>query len=700
MLLRAPAGYSKTTCLREWQAADDRPFAFVGCTARLDDPAFLVEVLVEQLGEDVVPAESGVLDALGTLTPEIDTVLSRLGRAIERWQQPVVIVLDDVHLLKGASTQDALQGLVEILPGNAQLAIATRTEPTLHLGRMRANRAVVELGATDLAMSRDESSRMLAGMGLDLDRESLSALHERTEGWPAALYLAGLALTGEHDPAAAAADFAGDDRLLVDYLRDEFLATLTPAKAQFLIRSSVLDDLSGPICDVALDRSGSARILHALARENALIVPLDRKDERYRCHHLLAEMLHSELNRREPDAGREIRARASRWYAEQGDLVRAVDQAIAAGETDWAGSLIWEAFPELSSHGRLATLDRWLAMIGERTVATSIPLALSAAHRSLTLGDGDATSHWARTAATASPANGASRLEGDLLLLTATLAREGVAQMGTDAEQASMRLAPESAWQSPCKLYQGVSLHLSGHPDRAAPLLSEAISRGAASSTVIETLARAQLALITLDEGDSETALSLAGHAHAQVRQYGLDGYTVEALVFAVAALVFGRTARVEQSIDQIVQCRRLVERFTSFPSWYEAEVYIVLAKACTQVDDLARAKGLLNRADLTLEELDDAPVLERWSASARGEVERAEQQPRADALTKAELRVLQHLPTHLSFKEIGDRLFLSVNTIKAQAKSAYRKLDVTSRAEAVDRAQALGLLSHEDERL
>ncbi len=226
----------------------------------------------------------------------MDTVLSRLGQVARAAGLDVVIALDDVHLLTEPATHAALIELVEVLPANAQIAIASRTEPPLPLGRMRTNRALLEVGVADLAMTRDESAMMLRGMGLELGEPELRALHERTEGWPAGLYLAGLGIADEADPAAAAADFAGDDRLVVDYLRDELLAGLTPSRAKFLIRCSVLDELSGPVCDAALDRTGSARLLQQLSRSNALIVPLDRKDERYRLHHLLAEMLRSELS--------------------------------------------------------------------------------------------------------------------------------------------------------------------------------------------------------------------------------------------------------------------------------------------------------------------------------------------------------------------------------------------------------------------
>ena len=257
--------------------------------------------------------------------------------------------------------------------------------------------------------------------------------------------------------SAAVASFAGDDRIVVDYLRDEFLAAIKPGKLSFLTRSSVLDELSGPLCDAVLERSGSARVLRDLARSNSLVVSLDRSDDRYRYHHLFAEMLRSELRRREPDETEaRLHARASRWYAAHSDPDHAIDHAIAAGELERAGELIWLAFPEVSGRGRIATLVRWLDQIGDDSVATSPALALSAAHAHLARGKGNQAAHWARVAAGIAESTDTSEsIQADIHLLDATLATNGVVQMDKDAARASELHPAEGPWQSPCYLYPG-----------------------------------------------------------------------------------------------------------------------------------------------------------------------------------------------------------------------------------------------------
>ena len=216
-------------------------------------------------------------------------------------------------------------------------------------------------------------------MGLKLSPADVATLLRRAEGWPVAIYLAGLSLRGQRDVARAVARFAGADRLVVDYLRDEFLAGLSRRKLEFLTRTSVLDTLAGPICDAVLERSGSAQVLRELARSNTLLVPLDRSDHAYRYHALFAEMLKSELRHQEPESERPLHRRASTWYAEHRDFGQAIEHSIAAGDVERAGELIWDNLSDYLNRGSLATIRSWLNRFGDEQIATSPPLCLAAA---------------------------------------------------------------------------------------------------------------------------------------------------------------------------------------------------------------------------------------------------------------------------------------------------------------------------------
>ena len=440
-------------------------------------------------------------------------------------------------------------------------------------------------------------------------------LFERTEGWPAALYLAGLALADQPDISAAVASFAGDDRIVVDYLRDEFLTATKPTTLSFLTRSSVLEELSGPLCDAVLERSGSARVLRDLARSNSLVVSLDRSDGRYRYHHLFAEMLRSELHRLEPDATvAALHARASRWYAAHSDTDRAVDHAIAAGELERAGELIWLAYPEVSGRGRIATLVRWFEQIGDESVATSPALALSAAHTHLARGRGDRAAHWARVAEGIPKTTDTSEsIQPDIHLLDALLATNGVVQMGKDAARASELHPADAPWQSPCYLIRGVASHLTGHPGRALPMLQEGVRRGAVVSPIIEVISLAQLCLIAVEDGDWDRASRLIAQAREQVRRCGLSDYASIVLVFATSALVHSHEGRVERAQEDSKDAKRLLALLTDFPPWYETETRLVLFRACVRLDDLESGRVLLDEASLFLERTPDAIILREW---------------------------------------------------------------------------------------
>ena len=290
VLIRAPAGYAKTSVLAEWAEQDDRPFAWVSLTSRDDDATRLLNRLVE--------AVDGV---------------SLKGR-------PFVLVVDNADVVRSKGASDALANVIASLRPDGQIALASRKEPQLPLGRMRAQREVFELTQRDLAMSRTESGRVLEELGLTLSPEEADALHEQIEGWPAALYLAGLFLAQQpQQPAAApvAADFAGDDQFVADYFKDEFLSGTSPARLRFLMRSSVLEDLAGQICDEVLQRSGSARVLRELARSNLPVDHLDHSDGSYRYHPLFKQALSAELHRREPKLEADLHRRASNWYADR-----------------------------------------------------------------------------------------------------------------------------------------------------------------------------------------------------------------------------------------------------------------------------------------------------------------------------------------------------------------------------------------------
>lgn len=700
VVLTAPAGFSKTTCLSEWAAVDDRPFAWVQAERRHDDPAALARAIVDAI-DSIAPLDPEVSAALSSPAPSMDgTVLPRLRDALAP-RAPFVLVVDDVHLIGSPESNELLRSVVEVVGEGSQMALGSRTEPNLPLGRMRAHRQLIELAQRELALTAPEAGELLENTGLRLTPAQVGVIHDRTEGWPAATYLAGLALADQPDLAAAVRSFAGDDRFIVDYLREEFLVTTSDARMRFLIRSSLLDELAGPVCDAVLERTGSARVLKELAKTNALVVPLDRGDTTYRYHHLFAELLTGELRRREPELEPELHSRASRWYAEHGDAVRAIDHAIAADQPTRAGELIWLAFPELSGRGRMATIRSWLDLLGEERVKSGSALSLTETHYHLVTGDADRGAHWARVAEAAArkEPGGTEAVAADLHVLEATFSRSGATAMEAEAARASEMHPPESPWQAPSHLYRGVASHITGHPERAKPMLREAVRRGAVSSPIIETMALVQLALIAFEDGDMGEALRLTAQAHEQVERCGMQDYGSSLSIYAASSMVLASEGRVERAESDADRACALLASMSGMPIWYEAQAHVVLARALIRLGRTSEADEQLGYASEYAGMIADAVVLAAWLADAREALGRASAGgiEGGDRLTRAELRTLQYLPSHLSFRAIGEAIHVSPNTVKTQAQAAYRKLGASSRAEAVERARAAGLLSEDD---
>jgi LuxR family transcriptional regulator, maltose regulon positive regulatory protein len=692
ILVAAPAGYGKTTLLCDWANQEPRPIAWLSLDHRHDDPALLLASVIDVLNQ-LEPVDPAVREALAVPLPDIDGVaLPRLQATLHARAASFVLVVDDVHCLTTDVAIAVVEGLLDCLPSGSQLVLASRAEPQLPLGRLRAHRRLVELNQADLAMTPGEAGQLFALAELALSPSQLDALVQRTEGWPAALYLASLALSGQDDPEEAMARFAGDDRFLVDYLRDVFLAGISKARLRFLRQTSVLDRMSGELCDTVLESSGSGRVLKDLSRSNLLLTRLDRHDEWYRFHGLLREVLLAELRRTEPDTEAGLHSRASAWYAEREDFDHAIDHAIEARDIDAAGKLIWDSYPIHASHGRVATIDRWLERFDDATIASSPGLALAATQASLTKGDGETAERWVRIAQAASkdsPAGVQPEIAAGLLLAGATIGRDGVEQMGLDASRAYRSYDEVDPWRSLCCFLRGTAIFLGdGESTKAHGLLEEGTRRGLAVP-LIEALCLAQRAMLTIDD-DSHAAAKLAWHARAPMERHGLLDYPTVALVFAVLALCRAREGRVEGAHEDAATATRLLARLRDFIPWYEAETRIVLAWALMRLDDRTRARDLLAEASTYLERTPDAVVLRRWREQAAAEL--AESSSEA-GLTRAELRVMQFLPTHFSFREIAERLYVSPNTIKTQAQSIYRKLDVSTRGEAVDRARSAGLI-------
>jgi LuxR family maltose regulon positive regulatory protein len=364
-LVSAPAGFGKTTLLAAVanDPVDDEPRAVAWVSLDERDASarrFWSCVLraLETASPGCAATALQLLDSEGTA---LEDIVASMINELSVHPSDVTLVLDDYHLVDGPEVTAGLGFLLEHLPPQLHLIIGTRADPALPLPRMRARGQLVEVRASDLRFSVDEATLYLNDVqGLALTAHDVASLETRTEGWVAALQLAALSLHDRADPAAFIAGFAGDDRFVVDYLADEVLDQQPPQVRRFLLDTSVLERLTGPLCDAVTGQSGGHALLESLERRNLLIVPLDNRRRWYRYHHLFSDVLLSRLLHERPDDVASLHRRASEWFRGSGDLEAAVRHALAAGEVGWAADVIELASPALRRERKEAVIRGWI----------------------------------------------------------------------------------------------------------------------------------------------------------------------------------------------------------------------------------------------------------------------------------------------------------------------------------------------------
>ena len=348
-LISAPAGFGKTTLVSEWVAGCERPVAWLSLDEGDNDPTRFLTYLVAALQTIAANIGEGVVSSLKSpQPPSTESILTALLNEISAIPDNFVLVLDDYHVIDAKRIDDALTFLLEHLPPQMHLVIATREDPQFPLARLRARGHLTELRATDLRFTPAEAAKFLNQvMGLNLSAEDIAALETRTEGWIAGLQLAALSMQGHEDIPAFIRAFAGDHRYIVDYLVEEVLQRQPEHVRSFLLQTSILDRLNGPLCDaVTGQEEGNAR-LEALERGNFFVVPLDDKRHWYRYHHLFADVLFAHLMAEQPDQVATLHRRASEWYEQNGSAADAIRHALAAEDFERAADLVELALPAM-----------------------------------------------------------------------------------------------------------------------------------------------------------------------------------------------------------------------------------------------------------------------------------------------------------------------------------------------------------------
>jgi LuxR family transcriptional regulator, maltose regulon positive regulatory protein len=697
----APPGYGKTTLLAQWAERNGQPFAWVSVDEADNDPKVLLSYVAEAL-DAVEPIGERVFDALaspGTSVP--GSVVPRLGSAFSSMTSPVALVLDDVHLLRNLECRSALSVLADHVSPGSRLVLAGRTAPPLRIARLRAEGKLLEIGPDDLSLNPEEASSLLQNARLALGPDEVAQLHQRTEGWPVALYLAALCLREGSSFERAAVSFGGDDRLVSEYVESEFFARISPQQRVFLTRSAVLERMCGPLCDATLGLRESAAVLADLARSNLLLVPLDRSGEWYRYHRLFRDMLLAELRRREPDLIPVLHRRAAQWCENHGAHGEALEHRMQAGDTaavsDLAGVLAFPAY----QRGRVATVERWFGWLEDRGAMEARPsVAVLAAMLAAMTGKPAEAERWAtiteRGATDESPPDGSPTIEPWLRLLRALLCRSGPDQMQADAELAAKTMPAGSFFQAAATLFLAIGHLMAGDDDRADMLFEDQVAQGRARDVVVgPCIALAERALLAIGQGAWEQAGRYLSEARSVAREAHLEEYPPVAIMHVAAVRMALHHADLAEVAAELTCAQRLRPQLTYALPHLALQVRIELARCYLALQDAAAARTVLHEADEILRRRPSLGVFVQHAEDLRAELARMKgnSAPGASALTAAELRLLPMLGTHLSLPEIAEEMFLSRNTIRSQAYSIYRKLGVSSRSQAVAQARKLGLL-------
>ena len=703
VLVDAPAGFGKTTLVAQWRSspAETRPFAWVSLDRGDGDPGRLWWYVVSALTR-ACPQIDGeaILTELRVQAPEFPgSVLPMLANELAVLPAPVVLVLDDYHVIRERSCHEQLEFLLLHLPPAAQIVLITRADPPLPLARLRAAGEMAEIRARELRFTPEEAAGLIhAVAGVQLSDADLRQLIERTEGWPAGVYLAAISLRGHPSPHAFIRQFTGNNRFIVDFLAEEVLSRQPAEIQQFLARTSILARFCAPLCDAVTGAGGAAGIIEVLERENLFLVPLDDNRQWYRYHHLFAQLLRSRLARTEPAVVTTLHERASAWHEATGSAEEAVHHALAAGDAAKAVAMIARHWHGYVDKGRTATVRGWMRALGDDRIVRYPLAAHCAAWAAALSGDQWGVRRWLPVLAAGRYdgllPDGMRSLESSAALLGAAFGFDGLpAMLGAARTAVTLERDPASPYFALARASLGFCHLLSGDHRAAVPPLEEAV-HSEASLQLIRMFAMAVLAMVLAEQGRLPKARE---YAHA-ARDLAIDGdlgrLPQTVMAYAATAAVDAAEGRFDDARRELEPVLDLRRKNSGLGPWSTVVPTLLLAQIRLGLGDVEGAAELADEAREVLAALPDGTdALRARLADLDQRIARPPREARtAEPLTEREVAVLHMLGGSLSLREIGHELYVSANTVKTHTQAIYRKLGVSSRHDAVARGKRLGI--------
>ena len=592
--------------------------------------------------------------------------------------------------------------MIANVPHGSQLVLVGRSQPSaeLRLARLRLDDSLAEFGPADLALDASEAEWLWAREGVATDEAAMIEIIRRTEGWAAGVHLAALALEQGPGGVDGSPPLTGAHRVVADFFAEEVLRDLPDDVVSFLEQSSVLDEMTATALDEILETTTSARMLHELeGRGDLFLEPVDAASRRYRYGHLFAETLRARLEVRDPYRGRDLHRRASSVLERHGDDDGAVRHAIAAGDVDRAARLILSRTPPLVFGGDVEQLREWLELIGRPAVPQSPAAALAWAWYGLATGDvrlvNDSVTEALKASGTPTSDPVPSEVEAAVAMIKAMIAADGLAGVARDCAVVRAAGRPETnPWWGLATLIEGTVSSMLGENALARGHF-ERVLLGTGTAPAIEACALAHLAIIDLREGHDHDAERQVADALAIAEHHQLDRVLPAVAVYAVGALVAARAKRPEAARRAITTATEMLDGLNGLSPRTSLLCNLLMAEAELAIGERSGARARVAEAERARLRDPSATFLVAELERVLAQLDRGRDTAfgRDSLLTPAEARVLVLLPTHRSLLEIAEELFISRNTAKSQAISIYRKLGVTSRSDAVEKARRIGLL-------
>ena len=686
----APPGYGKTTVLAQWAREQIAPVAWLSLRRESVREGRLIELL------------GASLSAIGLLKADDVAFLTLLGDAepseaagylrgiLEACGDPVLIVIDNGEFLRDSASLDVVRELVHQLDGVTRLALASHLRPKIGLPALRASGRLLEISAEQLAFGADEVEPLADELGLE--PKMVADIVAATEGWPAATKLAAAAVgNGQADLGLREIETR---RHLIEFVTSEVISHLPKRRRQFLTLVSPLDRLSGPLCDFVCGRTDSQRVLDSLERDTRLIRSRDADNSWFTMNPVLRDALRYELRRSDPEAEIELHARAAEWF-EANDLpLEAIGHAAKAGQSEAFARLMGRLIKSHYTTGEVEDVLMWMDWLDQNLGLADYPrLAAIGALVHVQEGNALEAERWLAPASRGNPDRDAEAVSW---LVRALSTKSGVDTMIRDVDTAVEVAGPGSRWLPAILATKGIAHIIDGDADKAEPCFIEAADLGEENhSAASVVLALGHRALLAIDRQEWDVADRMSNRAQALIKENSLDTYyaTGPALIAAARCARYHNDIKAMQKL--LARVARVRSRLGVAMPGESVFILLELAKAHLEASDIAGARAIVREAEeIALQRPDLGVLPAKVDAAKEGLAHMGPGKVSVPALTKAELRLLPFLATHLSFPEIGERLYVSRHTVKSQATSIYRKLNSSTRSEAVARAYDIGLLT------